>query len=65
MLFEIDLLQFKTKTAPIADRTILSTISEMLPAELLDPLITSLPAPDRVNYSSINDIEEEEVEEEE
>lgn len=60
-----DLLVIKTNTTPIVEKSILSTFSELYPEEKLDPLITSLPAPDRLNYASMYDIEDEEVDEDE
>ena len=60
-----DSLLNNSTTIPILDKSILSYFSDMFPEERLDPLITSLPAPDRVNYASMYDIGEEEVDEEE
>jgi hypothetical protein len=60
-----DVLLIKTKIPPVIDNSVLSSFSDLFPEERLDPLITSLPAPDRVNYASLLGIEDEEVDEDE
>ena len=55
----------RTISSPIVDKSILSSFSDMYPEERLDPLITSLPAPDKLNYASLFGIEDEDVDEDE
>ncbi len=52
-----------SKPSPIVDKSLLSSISDLFPDERLDPLITSLPASDRIPPDFFDKYEDEEEEE--
>lgn len=54
-----------SKTSPIVDKSLLSSITDLYPDERLDPLITSLPVSDRIPPDFFDEYEDEEDEEEE